>query len=149
MGVIAADVVSTAMFDNDDCNTGDNYIEYIFDHTPSWGEQYKNSYFSGHFVDVLIEPERDASNRYQATFELEQYVTEGDNEHFNDGGYSWNTAVFEEEYRVGMGFITTNDDEKEELSEEEIEEIGLPDSFVDDGPVYRCPGGAEIERTGE
>ncbi|WP_222918901.1 hypothetical protein [Natrinema sp. SYSU A 869] len=149
--IIAADVMASGVFNNDDCMVDDNYVEYVFDHT-SLGcnsETTKKSKYAGHFVDVQIDPVNQSAYRpKQATLELTQYVNYSRDDYFNNVTTGDQTALVQEEYKITSASIRTQSTTRRELSDDEIKEMDFPDHFKEGGSIYVDSGGS-IEKISE
>ncbi len=98
-------------------------------------------------MDGLIQPE-EAGYEY-AEVDLVQYA-HNDTDYFNDRNEINRRRIgyHKESYRMTIAGVTQATGDGQKVPEDEIEQLGLPEEWVGDGPVYRKTGVGEVKRVG-
>lgn len=136
-GVLAADLVATAVFSDQFSGSDGNNSEYY-----AWG--YSGGFWEepsfnqlGHVLDFYVEPDDSPGQTKAADVSFEHYVASGDKNYFD----SFQNPTFETEktYNYEYYDFTSTSGTGTRLDEDEIEKKGFPSSFAEKRPVRRLP----------
>ncbi|WP_323190925.1 hypothetical protein [Halostella sp. PRR32] len=132
--ILAADLFESAVFTDGHSDELNNGMYYAWGHTNNkWLSTLRHN-IVGHFIDFFIMPETTVE---PVKFNLHHYINTHQRNIYDSSRDPLHECEENYEFTCGAGISTQNLNNR--LTKGEIESLGLPEEFVQGGPVYRVP----------